>query len=136
MGDHKTLDVWSIETGVEGKRKWNGAAAYDDKVYFAPQNASEVLVLDTATEELCLVDSGMKGKAKWGGAAACGRKVFFAPNDASAVLVIHEDESEALRKLGIHVSPSIMSSNRPSNYDPLTNFKPRQSSQISNIHVG
>jgi len=73
----------------ESRMKWSGAVAFDDKLFFCPHNAKDIMVLDTGTMTPSFIGTGKdKGGRKWSGAVAFEDKVFFCPYNASDILVL------------------------------------------------
>eukprot|EP00531_Pseudo-nitzschia_arenysensis_P000412 CAMPEP_0116121882 /NCGR_PEP_ID=MMETSP0329-20121206/3927_1 /TAXON_ID=697910 /ORGANISM="Pseudo-nitzschia arenysensis, Strain B593" /LENGTH=1003 /DNA_ID=CAMNT_0003615711 /DNA_START=25 /DNA_END=3036 /DNA_ORIENTATION=- len=81
----------TIPCGVEGDWKWQGMALYRTKLFCAPANANDILVINADTKETRTIPCGVEGRFKWSGIACCGNKIFCAPWDASDILVINAD---------------------------------------------
>ena len=85
-------DLCKIGGGMAGDEhvdwKWAGGALVGTKVYFAPQFADTVGILDTETSNFRQVDTKATASiyydtqafSKYSGAAAVGSKVYFAPH--------------------------------------------------------
>jgi DNA-binding beta-propeller fold protein YncE len=75
---------------------WCGIAAVGKKLYCAPHNAKQVLVIDG--DSVRTIECSVAGDAKWVGIAAVGSKLYCAPFSASSVLVI-DTRSDTLRTI-------------------------------------
>ena len=58
------------------------------KLFCAPLNASDMLMIDAETEAVHTIACGVTGEWKWNGIAAVGKKIVCAPHNASEELVI------------------------------------------------
>eukprot|EP00531_Pseudo-nitzschia_arenysensis_P009882 CAMPEP_0116132926 /NCGR_PEP_ID=MMETSP0329-20121206/9821_1 /TAXON_ID=697910 /ORGANISM="Pseudo-nitzschia arenysensis, Strain B593" /LENGTH=689 /DNA_ID=CAMNT_0003627499 /DNA_START=1 /DNA_END=2066 /DNA_ORIENTATION=- len=77
-----------IQTNVKGHQKWSDITCYGKKVFCAPFNASDILVIDASSEMMHLSPCGVEGGSKWRGITCCGKKLFCAPYNSSEILVI------------------------------------------------
>ena len=94
---------WTLGYSVAGEFKWDGIAAWGDKLYCAPFHASGVLVIDPHASTTRVIKCDAAGKDKWSGTAACGEKLYCAPRDASGVLVI-DPQSDKTRVIECDVT--------------------------------
>ncbi len=66
-------------------------------MFCAPYNASDILVIDSVTEETRLISCGVEGESKWVAIACCGTKLFCAPFHPNDIFVL-EDVYESLKR--------------------------------------
>jgi hypothetical protein len=60
-----------------GTYKWEGIAAVGKKLFCAPLNASDMLMIDAETEAVHTIACGVTGEWKWKGIAAVDK--LFCP---------------------------------------------------------
>ena len=71
-----------------------GAAVVGDKIYFAPEDAGVVGVVDTGANEgagafsVLSLEDKVSGHDLFAGAVAVGNKVYFAPLNADCIGVV------------------------------------------------
>ncbi|CAE8641463.1 unnamed protein product [Polarella glacialis] len=72
------VDTTSVATGYY---KWDGMAAFGDKLYAAPWDAEHLLIYDTGTGQVSGVSTAAvaTGVHKWSGICALGTKAMLHP---------------------------------------------------------
>merc|ERR1711879_121545 len=90
MGDPFTQSVSLIGDFGDAPHKWDpGCLGPDGRLYFAPANAREILVIDPLSHSYALIGDFGAGEYKWNrGVCGIDGVMYFAPWNASAVLVI------------------------------------------------
>lgn len=80
----------SFTPPIAGTAKWLGGVLSDNqKIYSAPYNQSDVLVINPLTNDTTTLVTGASGTAQWeGGVYAPNGKIYFIPRDADNILVV------------------------------------------------
>ena len=85
----KTKIITSLFGSFSGTDKWfGGVLAPNGKIYCVPNNSTQILVIDPATNTTALFGN-FSGNIKWlGGVLAPNGKIYYVPGNSTQILVI------------------------------------------------
>ena len=92
MIDANKESVRTIGCGVAGNYKWTGIAPMGRKLFCAPCNASDVLMVDADSETVRAIPTGINEgmTGKWNGILATQSQLFCAPSNAFELLALED----------------------------------------------
>lgn len=92
---------------MAGSAKWYGVyLGADGRLYFTPYNATEVMIVDPATDSVSFIDTAgattfgagnLSGTQKWDGGCVYGDYIYLSPSDATDFLKINTSNGTCSR---------------------------------------